>query len=155
MKLNVLIKAGKISQDITVPVGDGSQTFKWLALVAAHRLVTDGARNGRHLPRRSDRHSLPARTNLLPKDVYTADCPFLHPDDIVNEHVSDGDTVTVELYKEMEYDDYGSPMLSKWAIIAFRHHEQHQEKRESEYKIQHCHDSTPMPLTIARSILKC
>ena len=129
MKLNVSIKAGKISQDIVVHVGDGSQTFKWLALTAAHRLVSDGARHGRHLPLLG--HSLPDRTRLLPKDVYTANCPFLHPEDIINSHLSDTDTVNVDLYMPLEFDDFGAPMLSKWAFIAFRHHEQHQEKRES------------------------
>ena len=130
MKLNVSINAGKISQQIVVPVGDGSQSFKWLALVAANRLVRDGARHGRHLPHRSDRHSLPARTNLLPKNVYTKDCPFLHPEDIISEHVSEGDTVIVDLYMPLEFDEFGSPELSKWAFIAFRNHEQHKEKCE-------------------------
>lgn len=67
----------------------------------------------------------------MPKNVYTADCPFLHPDDVVNQHVNDGDTVNVDLYMPMEFDDYGSPKLSEWAFLAFRHHERHQEKRES------------------------
>lgn len=133
MKLNVSITAGKISQDIVVHVGDGSQTFKWLALTASHRLVSDGARKGRHLPLNAGRHSLPLRTRLLPKDVYTANCPFLHPEDIINSHLSDEDTVNVDLYMPLEFDDFGAPILSKWAFIAFRHHEQHQEKRESTY----------------------
>ena len=131
MKLNVFINAGKISQQIVVPIGDGSQSFKWLALVAANRLVRDGARHGRHLPYRSDRNSLPARTNLLPKNVYTEDCPFLHPEDIISEHVSDGDTVNVDLYMPLEFDDFGLPQLSRWAFIAFRNHERHKEQRES------------------------
>lgn len=131
MKLTILIKAGNISHEIELPIGDGSQTFKWLALVAAQRFVSDGARNGRHLPvnMRSAKYSMPARANLLPKDVYTEDCPFLHPEDVINEHVSDGDMVNVDLYMPMEFDDFGCPNLSKWAFIAFRHHERHQEKR--------------------------
>ena len=133
MKAKVLIKAGKVSQEIVIPLGDGRQTFKWLAFAAAHRFVSDGSRNGRHLPYRSDRHSLPARTTLLPKNVYHSECPFLHPNDIINEHISDGQVINVDLYMPMEFDDYGSPVLSKWAFIAFRHHERHQEKRESKY----------------------
>lgn len=30
MKLIIAIKAGKVTQDIIIPVGNGSQTFKWL-----------------------------------------------------------------------------------------------------------------------------
>lgn len=136
MKLNIVIKAGKVKQEIVVPIGDGAQTFKWLATVAAQRLVSDGARHGRHLPHRCDRHSLPARTNLLPKNVYTSVCPFLHPDDVIKEHVSDVDTVIVELYMPMEFDVFGAPNLSKWSFIAFRHHQWHREKREREHSLR-------------------
>jgi hypothetical protein len=130
MKLTVSLKSGKVSQDIVIHVGNGSQTVKWLALTAAQLFVSNPARHGRHLPYRNDRKSMPARTRLMPKNVYTADCPFLHPDHIVNQHVSDGETVTVDLYMPMEFDDFGSPKLTDWAFLAFRHHERHQEKRE-------------------------
>ena len=93
--------------------------------------MNDGARQGRHLPFKSDRYVLPARTQLLPKDVYTADCPFLHPDAVVNEHVTDGQTVNVDLYSSVELDAYGIPILSKWAVIAFYHDERHRIIRES------------------------
>lgn len=132
MKLYVSIAAGKISHETTILVGDGSQTFKWLALVAAQRL-SDEAKRTLHLPLTGRRKiiPLPARANLLPKDVHTAQRPFLHPDDIINEYLSDGDTVNVDLYMPVELDAFGCTSLSKWAFIAFKHHERHQQKRQS------------------------
>ena len=130
MKLIVTIKAGDTTQDIVLPVGQGTQSFKWLANAAAFRFVHDGIpRHGHNLSNHS-RECLPLNTNLLPKDVYSADCPFYHPDDIIKNHVVDGQSITVELYLELPLDDYGIPKLSHWAFIAFRHGESHEEKRE-------------------------
>ena len=67
MKLLVTINAGKVTQNITLPVGKGTQTFKWLGGAAAYRFVHDGVRHGgRHLSKR-DRHTLPLKTQLFPK----------------------------------------------------------------------------------------
>eukprot|EP00574_Skeletonema_japonicum_P002311 CAMPEP_0201723846 /NCGR_PEP_ID=MMETSP0593-20130828/7740_1 /ASSEMBLY_ACC=CAM_ASM_000672 /TAXON_ID=267983 /ORGANISM="Skeletonema japonicum, Strain CCMP2506" /LENGTH=533 /DNA_ID=CAMNT_0048214989 /DNA_START=70 /DNA_END=1671 /DNA_ORIENTATION=+ len=131
MKLIVTVKAGD-TKDIVLPVGRGTQSFKWLANAAAYRFIHDGVpRYGHHLsnhPR--EQHSLPMNTNLLPKDVYNTDCPFFHPEDVIKDHVTDGQSITVELYLELPLDDYGIPKLSHWAFIAFRHGESHDEKRE-------------------------
>mmetsp|Transcript_9929 Transcript_9929/g.21489 ORF Transcript_9929/g.21489 Transcript_9929/m.21489 type:complete len:545 (+) Transcript_9929:163-1797(+) len=130
MKLAVTIKAGKVTQKITLPVGKGTQTIKWLASAVAYRFVHDGARGGRPLPNRG-RYTLPQRTQLLPKDVYTEECPFLHPHDVIKDHLSDGQTVVVDLYlDELPLDEYGIPVLSPWAFIAFCHDERHAEKRD-------------------------
>ena len=34
----------------------------------------------------------------MTKDVYSADCSFFHPDDVIKDHVVDGQSITVELY---------------------------------------------------------
>ena len=130
MKLTITIKAGDTSQDIVLPVGEGTQSFKWLANAAAFRFVHDNVpRHGHHLSNQSS-VCLPLNTNLLPKDVYSADCPFYHPEDVIKDHIVDGQSITVELYLELPLDDYGIPKLSHWAFIAFRHGESHEEKRE-------------------------
>lgn len=119
MKLLVTIKAGEDTQEIVLPVGHGTNTFKWLADAAAYRYV-----------RTQKTHTLPRSSNLLPRDVYNEDCPFFHPDDKIKDHVNDGNRITVELYTELPLDDYGIPKLSHWALIAFRHEESQQERRQ-------------------------
>ncbi|KAK1743950.1 hypothetical protein QTG54_005547 [Skeletonema marinoi] len=133
MKLIVTIKAGDATQDIVLPVGHATQSFKWLADAAAYRFIHDGApRHGHNLSlsnQSREQHLLPLNANLMPKDVYSADCSFFHPDDVIKDHVVDGQSITVELYTEIPLDDYGIPKLSHWAFIACRHGESHEEKR--------------------------
>ena len=115
MKLIVNIKVGTLTQqEISLPVGKGTQTIKWLAYAAAHRIVQDGIRHGgRQLTsKRRDRYTFPRNTRLMPKDVYTDDCPFLHPYDIIKDHLTDGQSVNVDLYESIELDEYGIPVLS-------------------------------------------
>ncbi len=52
------------------------------------------------------------------------------PDAIIRDQLSDGQNVVVELYLNVEQDDFGIPILSKWAFIAFRHSQRHKEKRK-------------------------
>ena len=66
----------------------------------------------------------------MPKDVYNSDCPFFHPEEIIKDHVSDGERVTVEVYTSLPLDEFGIPKLSHWAFIAFRHREAHQERKQ-------------------------
>ena len=125
MKLCVTIDAGEVTREVTLPVGDGSQTIKWLAYAAAYKVVHS---TNRHVPRK-DISSLPLKTQLLPKNVKTDDCPFLHPYDIINDCLVDGQRVIVDLYTSLDLDEYGAPILSPWAFIAFRHDERHEEER--------------------------
>jgi hypothetical protein len=138
MKLIVTIKAGDSTQDIVLPVGHGTQSFKWLADAAAFRYIHDGvsARHGHLSNSRRQQHSLPPNTNLLPKDVYNEDCPFFHPEDVIKDHVTDGQRITVELYTELPLDEYGIPKLSHWAFIAFRHGESQSQLERKERYVQ-------------------
>ena len=99
MKLIVTIKAGDATQDIVLPVGHATQSFKWLADAAAYRFIHDGApRHGHNLSlsnQSREQHLLPLNANLMPKDVYSADCSFFHPDDVIKDHVVDGQSITV------------------------------------------------------------
>lgn len=119
------INAGKISKDLTISIGNGNQTIKWLAFAAAHRIVHS---TNRHVPIK-DRSSLSIKTQLLPKDVRTNDTPFLHPDNIINQSLVDGQQVIVDLYTSLELDEYDTPKLSPWAFLAFRNDTWHQEER--------------------------
>ena len=58
--------------------------------------------------------------NLMPMDVYSLDCPFFHPDDVIQDH---GGT----LHRDSS-DNYGIPKLSHWAFIACRHGEHTRRK---------------------------
>ncbi|KAL7542507.1 hypothetical protein ACHAWF_007191 [Thalassiosira exigua] len=129
MKLIVKIKRGKEETQITLPVGNGAQTVKWLAGAAAYRLVNDTVHHGT-MTRPGRERRLGRRTQLLPKDVYTDDTPFLHPYDVVRDRLADGDTVCVDLYDTLELDEYGAPVLSAWARIAYRLQDRHREERE-------------------------
>ncbi|KAL7448431.1 hypothetical protein ACHAWC_000619, partial [Mediolabrus comicus] len=128
------IKAGEDdTQEIVLPVGHGTNTFKWLADAAAYRYVLNGTRHRQHNQLsggRQNMHTLPRSSSLLPRDVYNADCPFFHPEDKIKDHVEDGSSIIVELYTELPLDDYGIPNLSHWAFIAFRHEESQQERRQ-------------------------
>ncbi|KAK1734866.1 hypothetical protein QTG54_014326 [Skeletonema marinoi] len=53
-------------------------------------------------------------------DVYSLDCPFFHPDDVIQDH---GGT----LHRDSS-DNYGIPKLSHWAFIACRHGEHTRRK---------------------------
>ena len=125
MKLRVTINADKVTREVTVPIGDGSQTIKWLAYAAAYKVVHS---TNRHVPRK-DISTLPLKTQLQPKNVRTDDCPFLHPYDIIKDHLVDGLRMIVDLYTSLDLDEYGAPILSPWAFIAFRHDERHEEER--------------------------
>jgi hypothetical protein len=125
MKLLVTINAGELTRELPIQIGDGNQTIKWLAYAASYRLVHS---TNRHVPVR-EISALPVKTQLLPKDVRTEDSPFLHPDARINQHLSDGQQVIVDLYTSLDVDEYGTPVLSPWAFIAFNHDERHQEER--------------------------
>lgn len=71
------------------------------------------------------------RCLLIPSDIYTHDCPFFHPEDKVKDHLQNGDQITIELYNKLHTDDYGEPILSKWAFIAFKLGERNHIQRES------------------------
>lgn len=103
------------------------------ANAAAYLFVHVGIRDGVHISSRNRKYyQMPCNTQLLPKNVYTKDTPFLHPDDIINQNLKEGTKVIVELYDKLDFDEFGFPVLSKWAFLAYRRDEKYREERESE-----------------------
>ena len=56
-------------------------------------------------------------TNLMPSNVSTEDCSFFHPEDLLNEHLHEGQEVSVELCPRMAVNERSHPVLSRWAIV--------------------------------------
>lgn len=87
----------------------------------------------------------------MPSDVYTKECPFYHPDDMLSEHPhilqqqpketedapdgSSSSVIYVDLVHRLLVDEYGVPILSKWARIAFFLSTEHMEERESKCRV--------------------
>lgn len=59
------------------------------------------------------------KPQLLPKNVYTDEIPFLHPDSTINKQLSDGQEVHIDLYDKLQLDKYDVPQYSAFANIAF------------------------------------
>ena len=59
------------------------------------------------------------KPKLLPKNVFTDDIPFLHPNCVINNRLKDGHTVYIELYDHLPLDEFGTPQYSPCAYIAF------------------------------------
>ncbi len=109
------------------------------ANAAAYHFVHVGIRDGARVSLRNRRYyQVPCNTQLLPKNVYTEDTPFLHPDDVINHHLKDGMKVIVDLYDKLEFDEFGAPILSKWAFLAFRRDKKYRESRDSEWFQNQC-----------------
>ena len=72
-----------------------------------------------------------ANRQLVPKDIYTVDCPFFHPEDILKDHICDSKEFYVEMYDEIPVDPQGTPMFSKWSFIAFHMSKSREEERSS------------------------
>lgn len=128
MKLNVIVLYGERKVKLSFSVGEGEQTFKWLAFAVARRFVAS-APCGR-LRHRNYSFNVPANVQLIPKDVYTMDCPFFHPDYLLKDHLQDASDVTVELYDKMPVDKHGMPMYSKWSFIALHNSKAREKERK-------------------------
>lgn len=59
------------------------------------------------------------KPELLPKNVFTDNTPFLHPDYIINKCLHNGQVVYVDLYDTLPVNEYGIPQYSPFAYIAF------------------------------------
>ena len=91
-----------------------------------------GAPHGRRRCREKD-FVVPQSYQIMPSDIYTNQCPFYHPDEVLNKHLNDNQEVFVDLVHRQPVDEYGCPIISKWAFIAFKLSEEHREERESKF----------------------
>lgn len=132
MKLLVTIRLGPCSTKLTIPAGSGDRTFKWLALATVQHLALQQQqlRRRTRLLAADELVLLSSSARPLPKDVYSADACFLHPEHRIKDHVVDGGEVTVELHDEILLDEYGAQQLSRWSRIAFHVGQDSSEERE-------------------------
>jgi len=70
----------------------------------------------------------------MPSNIYTKECPFYHPEEILHKRLRDGHKVFVELVHRLDVDKYCSPIISKWSFIAFKRHNDHSEERDSKFQ---------------------
>jgi hypothetical protein len=117
---------------LDVPVGDGDRTFKWLGLAAARNFAVQSKPNGRRRCREiGPRTGLKLTSaRLLPSRVCSYSQPFLHPDKLLCDELSDGDEVLVMLTDLMPVYFVGRPDMDRWMRIAFEistHMQQHRE----------------------------
>ena len=115
------IKVTVHDSSFDVPVGQGNQTIKWLALVAAERYAQKRP-HGRARAREETRQ----RQGFFMPQTITAGAgglASLDPDARINAVLEDGAAIDVTLQQTVETDDVGAPVLSEWAAAAFCHSE--------------------------------
>ena len=128
LKLDVRVFYEEQSRLLRI-VGNGENTVKWLALVAAQRFVTDFAPRGR-LRCRDRMPVLPLGTRLLPSEILTDEDTFHHPESKLIDEFQENEEIRVILEpKVKELDEIGEPKRSRWAIIAFTNSEHRQHKK--------------------------
>ena len=131
MILNATLKSDDKVTTIPIPVGNGDHNFKWLALSVSEHLALQSSsmlwRN--HLVGHKD---LISKSRLRPKDIYTDSISFFHPDALIKDHLTDGDSITVELYssRNLPLDEYHRPNLSIWSSICSGISEANADERE-------------------------
>ncbi len=59
------------------------------------------------------------KPQLLPKNVYTDDTPFLHPACVINKRLKNDQLVYIDLYEKLPLNDFSIPQYSPFAYIAF------------------------------------
>lgn len=119
MQLVVRVVCGERGSTFRVPVGDGQQSFKWLALVAAQRFGSESPKGKVRQRERKFPATNVANTNLVPMLCYTETCDFFHPDALLSDKLEDGAELTVEVAPRVLVRADGSPLKSRWQTIAF------------------------------------
>eukprot|EP00618_Florenciella_parvula_P012785 CAMPEP_0119476528 /NCGR_PEP_ID=MMETSP1344-20130328/7012_1 /TAXON_ID=236787 /ORGANISM="Florenciella parvula, Strain CCMP2471" /LENGTH=460 /DNA_ID=CAMNT_0007510309 /DNA_START=108 /DNA_END=1490 /DNA_ORIENTATION=- len=111
------VKVNVHDRIFVVPCGEGGQTMKWLAMVAAQRYAL-AVPNGRSRAR-EESHS--KRGFFLPEMLWTEGQLLTNPEARISDIMEDGAVINVNLQQNVELDDVGAPKLSAWAEHAFSH----------------------------------
>lgn len=109
------------SLEFYVPIGEGSQNFKWLGLVAAQRyalLRPHGRSRTRETAHTKVGLYLPASVSLESSGHSSTEV-MMNPQDRLRDHVVDGEVVHVTLQHEMTVDETGAPERTPWSVAAF------------------------------------
>jgi hypothetical protein len=114
VQLNLVQHEEASAKKLTVDVGDGKQTIRWLATVAAAR-----AKEGQLL-----RDECP-ENKFIVTGIRNADGKLINPTDCICEHTDPASPKIISLYadiaQEFEADSWGNPSLNSWQVNAFVH----------------------------------
>ena len=130
MKLNVTVLIGNEEVDMKVPVGDGNNTIKWLALAVSQR-YSHMLASGRVRCRDSNIFSTSRKMSFLPGRVFSASTHLYPPDESINDHFHDNEGVRVELLSRVPVGGSGRADLSRWGDAAFLVSNHTRERQES------------------------
>ncbi|CAM9883903.1 unnamed protein product [Ascophyllum nodosum] len=114
MKISVQVGDKK---SLEIACGEGNQSIRWLALVAAQRLQLLKPKGRSRMREKYDAR----RGFLLPQAVVVKghDDSIQDPEAIIKNVMQEGSQVEVVLMEEMGLDDVGAPMESDWFLKAF------------------------------------
>lgn len=96
------------SKTLQISIGNGNQTFKWLALVISGRL--------KHFHVLKHSFEDECRTVTALKD---GDGRLLNPSDIICETVPNHAEIYADVTDKIESDEYGNPLLTDWMMASF------------------------------------
>ncbi|CAH0374674.1 unnamed protein product [Pelagomonas calceolata] len=110
--------AGLSRRRMEIPVGPGTQSLKWLGLVAAqrHALLAKHTKTGR----RSKQGAQPDEGQgfFLPEDMIGPG-GRLAPTSIIRDVIREGDVIQVDLQTSVELDEINAPVQTPWQVAAF------------------------------------
>ena len=109
--------AGLSRRRMEIPVGPGTQSLKWLGLVAAQR----HALLAKHT--KINRRSRAAQPDegqgfFLPEDMIV-NGERIAPSAIIRDVIREGDMITVDLQTSVELDEINAPIQTPWQVAAF------------------------------------
>ena len=110
--------AGLSRRRMEIPVGPGTQSLKWLGLVAAqrHALLAKHTKTGR----RSKQGAQPDEGQgfFLPEDMIGPG-GRLAPTSIIRDVIQEGEIIQVDLQTTVELDEINAPKQTPWQVAAF------------------------------------
>jgi hypothetical protein len=108
------VNAVNTGKSLSINIGDGKQTIRWLSTVVASRakesklVLTDFPEN-----------------NFIVTGVRNVEGTLINPADAICEHMSGSDpdriTLIVDLLSTFPSDEWGNPKLTNWQVNAFVH----------------------------------
>ena len=129
MKLNAVCIVGKTEVGFKISCGEGIKSLKWLGLTAAAQYAArapHGTRRHREAPTISG-----SSVSYIPTDIFTDECDFFDPNDLIADRFQDGDQVHIRLGRSMAVNEEGQPQYTRWATIAFAVSETQSSRREA------------------------
>ena len=111
MRVQISLKGGGMDDEkLELSVGDGTQSFKWLALAVQTRMKQEKIARRRNGP-----------DDVLVIGISNERGDLLDPGDKIFEHTinPEGIAVTIELAPSLANDEHGDPLLTDWYAAAY------------------------------------